>query len=330
MQGIIEFKQGIKFDHRLHVGQPVRGITLRCTSCHSQIVQGDHMAVTESVCFTCHFKGSVSAELVRDQKFCTFCHNPPDKPIKIGDIEYQHSYYVGIGVACQRCHQDVIVGDGNVGKQRCVECHPEEDRLNRWQDFDFMHEQHVTIVKIECFECHDIIQHRLPVRGSSPIMTCDVCHLDSHESSQLLYSGVGGRGDVAPHPAPMFLAQVDCIGCHTEDARFGGGISPIITSKADVSACEACHPSGGKEIFDSWKKSIPEMLKPVEAKLATAKTKINSLPMGDPGTAELQSKYYDATYNYNLVVSGNAVHNIEYAGKLLKKSNELLDEVIGG
>ena len=33
-----------------------RGIKLRCTSCHSQIVQGQHMAVTATTCFLCHFK----------------------------------------------------------------------------------------------------------------------------------------------------------------------------------------------------------------------------------------------------------------------------------
>ena len=55
-----------------------RGKKLRCTSCHSQIVQGSHMSVTTSTCFLCHFK---------DQHFnqglgtCTRCHQIPQEAV---------------------------------------------------------------------------------------------------------------------------------------------------------------------------------------------------------------------------------------------------------
>ena len=48
---------GVRFDHRHHLTALRRGKQLRCTSCHSQIVQGDHVAVTKSTCFLCHFQG---------------------------------------------------------------------------------------------------------------------------------------------------------------------------------------------------------------------------------------------------------------------------------
>jgi hypothetical protein len=66
LSGRVQF-QGIPFDHAHHVAEEdeedeelgdkpfahgdKQFIRLRCTSCHSQIVQGKHMAVTTSTCF---------------------------------------------------------------------------------------------------------------------------------------------------------------------------------------------------------------------------------------------------------------------------------------
>jgi nitrate/TMAO reductase-like tetraheme cytochrome c subunit len=327
---VIEFKQGIKFDHNKHVGKPVRGITLRCTSCHSQIVQGDHMSVTESVCFTCHFKNKVSAEMVRDQKFCTSCHMPPATPIKIGDIEYQHSYYVNIGVSCQRCHEDVVKGDGKVDIQRCMQCHPKKDHVSRWKEFEFLHNKHVAEVKIECFECHDEIVHKMPDRGTPPVTECALCHLDTHNSSRNLYLGMGGKGIPDPEPAAMFIAQVDCIGCHTDDTRFETGTITTSVSTADVSACKECHPSGGEDIYNHWEKTISEMMPSLEKKLIKAQGVIARMPADNPKRAEMQTKFADAKYNYDFIRAGNPIHNIDYAQDLVAKSNTWLDEIIAG
>ncbi|MFW6161110.1 MAG: NapC/NirT family cytochrome c, partial [Acidobacteriota bacterium] len=38
----------IVFDHTIHLTDLQRGKLLRCTSCHSQIVQGEHITVTQS------------------------------------------------------------------------------------------------------------------------------------------------------------------------------------------------------------------------------------------------------------------------------------------
>src|SRR5688572_1513789 len=47
----------IKFDHTPHLTKERRGKQLRCVSCHSQIVQGQHLVVTLDTCYLCHFKG---------------------------------------------------------------------------------------------------------------------------------------------------------------------------------------------------------------------------------------------------------------------------------
>lgn len=61
----------VLFDHAAHLAGMRRGKTLRCTSCHSQIVQGSHIAVTSSTCILCHFKGQASGS---GTARCTLCH----------------------------------------------------------------------------------------------------------------------------------------------------------------------------------------------------------------------------------------------------------------
>ena len=78
---------GIHFDHRPHMGEIRRGKQLRCTSCHSQIVQGKHMAVTDSTCFLCHFKDEPFNEGLAA---CTHCHQIPDEGIRSGRRRQVH------------------------------------------------------------------------------------------------------------------------------------------------------------------------------------------------------------------------------------------------
>ncbi|MGB5294613.1 MAG: NapC/NirT family cytochrome c, partial [Thermoanaerobaculia bacterium] len=52
----------VLFDHGPHLSELRRGKRLKCTSCHSQIVQGSHMTVTATTCTLCHFKGQQPGE----------------------------------------------------------------------------------------------------------------------------------------------------------------------------------------------------------------------------------------------------------------------------
>ena len=106
-----------------------RGKQLRCTSCHGQIVQGKHMAVTPSTCFLCHFK---------DERFneglgaCTRCHQIPDKEFDLGGgVNFTHELAYERGVDCANCHGDLIRGNGEVPHERCTVCHNREEDLKR-------------------------------------------------------------------------------------------------------------------------------------------------------------------------------------------------------
>src|SRR6185369_8233364 len=73
----------IKFDHTPHLTEERRGKQLRCVSCHSQIVQGQHLVVTLDTCFLCHFKGLEHGRNEHTVGGCTGCHNAPKEKIRL-------------------------------------------------------------------------------------------------------------------------------------------------------------------------------------------------------------------------------------------------------
>ncbi|HEY7708580.1 MAG TPA: NapC/NirT family cytochrome c, partial [Candidatus Entotheonella sp.] len=140
LAGRVEF-HGIPFDHGPHLTQDRRGKTLRCTSCHSQIVQGAHMTVTTSTCFLCHFKDNVFNEGLGT---CTRCHSIPEKSYDLGGgVMFTHDLAYERGADCADCHSDLVRGNGEVPPERCTVCHNRQDDLRRIDDHVFLHQMHV-------------------------------------------------------------------------------------------------------------------------------------------------------------------------------------------
>ena len=162
LEGKVVFKRDIIFDHKPHLEQPRRGRQLRCTSCHSQIVVGTHIEVTESTCFLCHFKGLKTGRDIQPIGGCTGCHQAPKGDIMVGSIRFNHEDMVRRGVACQRCHLSVVEGEGEAPRERCFTCHNQPEKLQRYTDTAFIHDFHVAGKNIECGRCHTAIKHRLP------------------------------------------------------------------------------------------------------------------------------------------------------------------------
>ena len=168
LQGKVTFKRGIVFDHRPHLEHPVRGRQLRCTSCHSQIVVGTHIEVTETTCFLCHFKGLKTSRELSPLGGCPGCHQPPKGDIQVGSVRFNHEEIVKRGVGCDKCHLNVVEGDGEAPRERCFTCHNQPDKLQRYPDTAFVHDFHVAGHNIECTRCHTPIKHRLPPQIGTP------------------------------------------------------------------------------------------------------------------------------------------------------------------
>ena len=315
------FEEKYKFDHAPHLADLRRGKKLRCTTCHSQIVQGAHLTVTKSVCFTCHFKGHVDDRVLDPIAGCTACHGSPEKPIETATgITFDHKPFLERKVPCWNCHADAVQGTGDVPRQICQTCHGESEKLERFEEPEFLHEWHVTKRKVECFQCHGEIRHgRHPERQKGED-SCGTCHSGRHGAHRDIYAGRGGRG-VRNAPGEHFLANVDCIACHGAPIpRRADTVVDTVSHKATEQACVRCHGRKRAGTLKEWKSNLGEMLAEAKAQLAKAEKAYAALPDGDPRKAEAGGPLEAARYNCEFVEKASGVHNLNYAMDLLDKA----------
>ena len=312
ISGPIQFGR-VKFDHRHHLLETRRGRRLRCTSCHSHVMAGEHMKVTETSCFLCHFRTS---EASSGQGDCNTCHGPPPEDLVVEGQPFRHSDYTGRGVACTLCHRTITRGDGLAHKNRCSSCHGEEQHIERFSDTEFIHENHITIHKVECQECHDDIQHGLQDRSHpAESGSCGDCHRDRHGAQWEMYAGQGGVG-VEPMPARMYATRVDCAGCHRDFWTDGGGKQASGVVKASDVSCFHCHGSTYDRMLESWQAEVDGALMPLEEAL----TGLEAATAGGEPTPALG----DARKNLDLIRSdgSHGAHNIGYALALLRSTRD--------
>jgi hypothetical protein len=325
LPGPIVFQRNIKFDHSDHLGDEVRNIKLRCTSCHSQIVQGSHMTVTEITCFLCHFKGRVSPDEPQTQAFCLRCHGYPQEPVAVADSTFNHRDAIERGLRCQRCHLDTVRGDGFVEDRACLQCHADPEQLDKITDPQNVHKNHVTDHKVECFNCHSDIEHSIYPTTENPIASCSMCHQGTHQGPRELYQGTGGYG-VEDMPSPMYLGQVDCIGCHLmlQDHGDSSVLTGTIKTFSEY-ACANCHDESYLEILQNWRVKLAADVRETKAVLERTERRVkqSSVELEDEQRVALEQ----ARSNFNLVAYGIGLHNFEYSRELLKWTRETCNRI---
>lgn len=299
---------GVLFDHTAHLGAMRRGKTLRCTSCHSQIVQGSHIAVTSSTCILCHFKGQTPGE---GTARCTLCHTLPETGAGRGDRVFDHADAARFGMECTWCHASPRGSDGAVPRERCLTCHNQADRLGRYEETDLLHRVHVTEHKVDCLNCHLEIQHVGTPHPEQAAGACGSCHQTGHGPQVELYGGIGGRG-IPPMPSPMFLAGVRCEGCHLDLP----GIERE-TRRASEISCMSCHGPTYRAVYLSWKDGLERRTRALGGQLERTAREI---------AAPAPPALADARFNYDLVVRGRGVHNVDYALALLGRAHSDLND----
>jgi NapC/NirT cytochrome c family, N-terminal region/Cytochrome c3 len=322
LKGKVHFK-GVTFDHTPHLTMDRRGKKLRCTSCHAQMVMGRHIAVTEEVCFLCHFMNRMQSPEAATSAFCLKCHKVPDGnvPIRNSAKPFNHKDYLKGDVQCGFCHASVVRGDGRVPKVMCLRCHDKPEILARKGDLEFIHENHITKRKVECYLCHTEIEHSIDTLESSAAPAdnpyscarygCAQCHGAAHLASQLLYQGRGARG-VDGKPGAMALANVACVACH----RIGKQDTLPLASgshfpKADKTSCIMCHGNDGAGYLTDWEDRISKALSAAGAALSAAQARNNGKP-------EMAIALEEARFNINFVKNARGVHNLDYSLSILK------------
>lgn len=335
--------KGVNFQHATHLGDLRRGKKLRCVTCHSQIVQGEHLTITESACFTCHFFGGDKTSKLAD---CKLCHTQTREKLYIDaneNMPFVHKDYVDRGVACRQCHFDIISGDGHLKDNICVQCHSEPDIVVTASNAEEMHRNHITEHKVECYRCHNVIDHKIvrvetpdlkvtPGTGTSlsisglvgnPYDTnCAKCHsFDQHRSIRLMYMGAGAA-EVADMPSPMYAAHADCGSCHTAIVQTPAGPQTVVRMAFDevIKSCSDCHGEGYDVMAKHWKKVVTAELDKANAAVASARQRTK----GAAADALLDV----AEKNLAFVKNGRGVHNMDYALKVLADSQERAEKAL--
>ncbi len=323
LEGNVLFKEGIIFDHKPHLTGLRRGKILRCTSCHSQIVQGDHMTVTESTCFLCHFKNHPDDDPISS---CTWCHEAPIAT-GISEVKYNHLDVVVRKIDCKKCHGEMQVGDGAVPVERCSSCHAEIGKIKRYSDIPFIHKKHVTDHKVECQNCHLVIQHKSVSRSVEIMADCNSCHQHSHQSQLNLFMGTGGKG-IPPHPNPMYEDGLNCQACHVFHEFLNGtaDLGETLTAKAE--SCEMCHGGGYARIIDQWRELMKKKISRVENSIKIVETEISKDTNVGKKKNLAQKLFADAEYNLYMVKNGNIVHNVAYSDELLLSAENGLKQAL--
>jgi hypothetical protein len=316
LEGEVVFA-GVRFDHTEHLGELRRGKQLRCTSCHSQIVQGEHLTVTRSTCFLCHFKDRPEGDPVAG---CTGCHASPPRVVSPAGFVVEHADYVRDMVSCVSCHDNVRDGSGAADRGRCFICHNEPERLEQFDDTDTMHRIHIAEHNVECAQCHLEIRHGTMAHDASADLDCRSCHQRTHDSQRQLYSGTGGHG-TAEMPSSMYLANVSCNGCHELTANVRGHER---VDRAGEATCMSCHGTRYADILPGWKQAMDRKTAQVSAIVRAARAAAGGLARG----SRVDSLIAAAEDNLALVETGGGVHNIAFADELLRQAVQLVRDAV--
>src|SRR6266508_208233 len=90
-----------------------------------------------------------------------------------GRIRFDHRTHLqavttGWQLRCTSCHAQVVEGQGGAPRERCLTCHNQPEKLERFGDLAGIHAVHVTEKTISCTRCHDEVKHRLPPPIGAP------------------------------------------------------------------------------------------------------------------------------------------------------------------
>ena len=309
--------KNVVFNHKNHLDQMIRGMNLRCTTCHGQMVQGEHIVVNEVECFTCHFySAGVDQEKKDAYSKCTACHFETKGELKVADFIFNHKGYVKRGITCEKCHTNVIKGDGHLKENVCLQCHEKREFLETQYKPEYLHKIHVTEYKVECITCHSVIKHEIvkPHYRSTVLNECTQCHKaqDHHDDVVNMYIGKGAKF-VEDTPNRKASLNMDCSMCH--DAN---------RDKSSIPAkCKGCHGNFTDGMVERWNKILKEKLDDLNKDINHTKSVI----AGKKIPSKLSKKVDEALYNYSFLVNGHGTHNIIYSLKIIDATKNVLKEV---
>ena len=207
----------------------------------------------------------------------------------------------------------------------------------------------MTKHNVACFHCHQEIRHSLvagenvkianfdepsPSSGTTvghpPTLTfdCGYCHLDKHMGQLEMYSGKAASLGLPNMPSPMYLAEVDCIGCHYQ--KISGGVAEEFkgkTFKASFEACVKCHGPQFRGIMEETQLELETTLSKIAAKQHLVRAGLLSADLPVNERAAMQVLLAKARKWHDFVKYSKGEHNIYLASIALRKTDEALSRV---
>jgi hypothetical protein len=249
---------------------------------------------------------------------CTACHEPPAGVLFRNGLKVDHAQFLSYGAACESCHRSATLPPEPIADSRCLQCH--NFGIERSTGAEEMHKVHLEgRHKIECFSCHGTIQHGLSAQSASAeLFDCTRCHKDQHGVQRGAYVAAPANhaADGSPTMSPMFLAHVECSGCHTKARPVS--VKPesgATVAAATAQACDACHKKGlGEQMIPLWQKNTHQLYDQVAADLTDL----------DPGADRSLRDEAERLLRTVRIDGSWGVHNPRYTQQLLEEARDKL------
>ncbi|MGE3108990.1 MAG: cytochrome c3 family protein [Phycisphaerales bacterium] len=250
---------------------------------------------------------------------CTTCHTPPPGTIERNGLKVTHAEYLSYGAKCESCHRGNTTAPVPIENGHCLQCHT--FGLEKVLPTPEMHRVHNEgRHKIECSSCHGTMHHGpIAQTGTLEQFDCRKCHIDQHAVQRNTYlHDESPRADGRlPAVSPMFLAHIDCTGCHIKPRPVSvKPTSGAMVFAAVAEACDRCHrPGFGAEMVPLWQRTAHALFDAVESDY-------NSL---DP-TAQLDPEVIAVRRLLDMVRADGSwgVHNPRYTQQLLEQARTRL------
>jgi hypothetical protein len=312
----------IHFSHDLHHDAMIKGKSLPCTTCHSQEQRDEHIEVSSSTCFLCHFHGTGPAtEKTAD---CKSCHDAPRGAA--GEAGFNHDdFFAGrTDVDCHHCHMRVNQGDASVSAIRCQSCHyGNQLAVVDLTDIKALHNAHVHERQIGCFECHNVLKHGITTKASPlDAQECATCHSERQHSLQTaMYLGTAAK-DVPGEPNVMYDADISCNHCHVQEKEMSLDGHVFTTHVSTAENCSACHGDGDyKEMYETWQDETAEAITQLKTDLEQARATVDKAGAGK--AADEARQLLDRADELHEIVrrdGSSGVHNILYVEDILSEA----------
>ena len=248
----------------------------------------------------------------------THCHQIPTKAFDLGGgVKFTHELAFTKGVACANCHRDVIRGNGDVPRERCLSCHSREGDLAKYNDVVFMHQEHVTVHKVDCIKCHTPIEHNLERNKiEHAVSECQSCHPDHHQQQVNMLRGIGAK-TLGAEPNLMVEVRVECRTCHRVAA-----VSPVGAAilRGSLQACARCDTAGDVQQFEAYHLALRNALPVLEESLGKVESAAKNSGHSVEGTRRIAVEAADLRHDLDMLNRGNDVHNMHFAANLVRQT----------